>query len=157
MKSQIFIFDVDDELQLIRMENGKAEEMISNISRVSNPIPETSMLSQSGEAKDLLVGISTISKISSSSPVDLPPSSSSMDINKIAPASAKVANPANFDKSNKIHMATCDACEFFSQDQTGSGAGIGRCKHGIEWTEEISGRMPLYRYARRYCNRFIMR
>jgi hypothetical protein len=61
-----------------------------------------------------------------------------------------------FCSCNYMHpnQVTCDQCINFNPDQIGDGAGIGSCKIGIEWTQEINGHMPLYRYAHRHCDQF---
>lgn len=51
-------------------------------------------------------------------------------------------------------VVACNNCEKFIPDNIGDGAGIGNCTHGVQWTEEIHGRMPLFRYASRHCNKF---
>jgi len=51
---------------------------------------------------------------------------------------------------------TCDACKHFSPDRIGDGAGIGSCELKVPWTQGNNGRVPLYRYARRHCDGFIM-
>lgn len=51
-------------------------------------------------------------------------------------------------------IVTCNACEYFTPDAVGDGAGIGNCSLGIKWTQELHGCMPLYRYADRHCAEF---
>lgn len=51
-------------------------------------------------------------------------------------------------------VVTCNACERFTSDKVGDGAGIGECYLGVKWTQEFNGRKPLYRYAERHCERF---
>lgn len=51
-------------------------------------------------------------------------------------------------------LIICNACEYFTADPVGDGAGIGHCAFGIEWTEEFNGRKPLFRYAERHCDKF---
>ncbi len=51
-------------------------------------------------------------------------------------------------------VVTCNSCKHFTPDKVGDGAGIGNCRHGIESTQELSGRMPLYRYSIRRCAKF---
>jgi hypothetical protein len=53
-----------------------------------------------------------------------------------------------------VGMVACDACEHFTPDQIGDGGGIGTCGVQIKSTQEINGRMPLYRYAHRHCDKF---
>jgi hypothetical protein len=53
------------------------------------------------------------------------------------------------------YIVTCDQCKHFMPDQIGDGAGIGQCVEGKEWTQKYNGRMPLFRYATRYCEEFI--
>jgi predicted nucleic-acid-binding Zn-ribbon protein len=51
-------------------------------------------------------------------------------------------------------MAICNDCEHFTVDDIGDGAGIGNCELGIKWTQEFTGRMPLFRYSERHCEQF---
>lgn len=51
-------------------------------------------------------------------------------------------------------LIVCDNCEHFIPDSIGDGAGIGKCEHGIEWTQEYNGRVPLFRYVSRHCPKF---
>lgn len=51
-------------------------------------------------------------------------------------------------------IVNCDSCEHFQTDKIGDGTGIGKCNASIKWTEEFHGRMPLYRYANRSCDKF---
>lgn len=48
----------------------------------------------------------------------------------------------------------CSDCEHFIVDIIGDGTGIGSCKLGVKWTQEFTGRMPLYRYSERHCKQF---
>jgi len=54
-----------------------------------------------------------------------------------------------------IEKVVCDDCKYFTIDSIGDGAGIGDCALGVTWTQEYNGRRPLYRYAKRYCSKFI--
>lgn len=45
----------------------------------------------------------------------------------------------------------CNKCKHFMPDTIGDGAGIGHCEMNIKWTSNSHGKMPLYRYADRYC------
>lgn len=58
------------------------------------------------------------------------------------------------DCGDNVSLCSCDRCEYFTPDPVGDGAGIGQCKKGIEWTQEPSGRLALFRYAYRYCRVF---
>lgn len=49
---------------------------------------------------------------------------------------------------------TCNDCKYFIPDQVGDGAGIGHCTIGLQYTQELNGHRPLYRYADRCCDRF---
>jgi len=68
-------------------------------------------------------------------------------------------NNCGFDRSNSVEaskqtalkLVQCDQCIHFTPDSIGSGAGIGHCAVNIKWTQEIHGKMPLYRYAERHC------
>lgn len=53
------------------------------------------------------------------------------------------------DKPSKL--VQCDRCLHFIPDSIGSGAGIGNCSVGVKWTQQVGGKMPLYRYAERHC------
>jgi hypothetical protein len=53
-----------------------------------------------------------------------------------------------------LSIVSCNKCEHFTPDQIGDGAGIGHCDMGVKWTKEWCGRMPLYRYAERHCEKF---
>lgn len=53
--------------------------------------------------------------------------------------------------SKSSTLVQCDRCIHFIPDSIGSGAGIGDCAVGIKWTQQVGGRMPLYRYAERHC------
>lgn len=50
-----------------------------------------------------------------------------------------------------LTLVQCDHCMHFTPDTIGSGAGIGNCAVGVKWTQQVHGRMPLYRYADRHC------
>lgn len=54
----------------------------------------------------------------------------------------------------EVKIVTCNQCKHFIGDKIGDGAGIGDCSIGIEWTQEVRGRLPLFRYAERHCNKF---
>lgn len=54
----------------------------------------------------------------------------------------------------KNTVVCCNNCIHFTSDQIGDGAGIGKCTLGTQWTYGIKGRMPLFRYADRYCSKF---
>lgn len=45
----------------------------------------------------------------------------------------------------------CNKCKHFMPDTIGDGVGIGHCARNIKWTSSSHGKMPLYRYADRYC------
>lgn len=51
-------------------------------------------------------------------------------------------------------IAICNDCEHFTMDNIGDGTGIGNCELGIKWTQEFSGRMPLFRDSERHCKQF---
>ncbi|KTD68880.1 hypothetical protein Lste_2038 [Legionella steelei] len=51
-------------------------------------------------------------------------------------------------------IAICNDCEHFTVDIIGDGTGIGSCELGVKWTQEFTGRMPLYRYSERHCMQF---
>ncbi len=51
-------------------------------------------------------------------------------------------------------MVTCSQCENFTPDKVGDGTGIGLCSLGLQYTEELHGHKPLYRYADRRCDKF---
>jgi hypothetical protein len=53
-----------------------------------------------------------------------------------------------------LKKVMCDNCEHFMPDEIGDGAGIGDCGLGIKYTQEVSGLMPLFRYADRHCDNF---
>lgn len=53
-----------------------------------------------------------------------------------------------------IATATCDTCIHFTADKIGDGTGIGTCNEGIKWTDETQGRLPLYRFTHRHCDKF---
>ena len=62
---------------------------------------------------------------------------------------SKTANLANPQK-----QVSCSSCLHFTPDHVGSGTGIGICHLGVIWTHENNGRMPLYRYADRHCEKY---
>lgn len=47
----------------------------------------------------------------------------------------------------------CNHCKNFTPDEGSNG--IGYCALGINWTQERDGRVPLYPYAERHCDKFI--
>lgn len=51
-------------------------------------------------------------------------------------------------------MVTCNRCEHFTADIIGDGAGIGSCGLEVKWTQEVHGKMPLFRYSTRNCSHF---
>jgi hypothetical protein len=51
-------------------------------------------------------------------------------------------------------IIACNDCIHFTPDKIGDGAGIGSCSCDINWTQEINGRSPLFRYTKRHCNDF---
>jgi len=51
-------------------------------------------------------------------------------------------------------MVTCNTCEHFTPDIIGDGSGIGNCGLEVKWTQEFTGRMPLFRYSERHCQQF---
>lgn len=55
---------------------------------------------------------------------------------------------------NRKGTVICDACEHFTPDKIGSGAGIGVCGLGIKLTYDNKEMIPLFRYAKRYCKDF---
>jgi hypothetical protein len=57
-------------------------------------------------------------------------------------------------KAFNMDKVSCNSCEHFIPDAVGDGVGIGECGLGIKWTQEYNGRMPLYRYTERHCDRF---
>lgn len=52
-------------------------------------------------------------------------------------------------------IVTCNTCEHFTPDKIGDGGGIGSCALGVESTQEVSGKMPLFRYSKRHCDKFV--
>lgn len=63
----------------------------------------------------------------------------------------------DLDEMNKQKLlmpVQCEQCTHFTPDSIGSGAGIGQCAVNIKWTQEIHGKMPLYRYAERHCVKY---
>lgn len=55
--------------------------------------------------------------------------------------------------SNK-DLVACDKCNHFMPDQVGDGSGIGQCDLRIGWTKSPRGKIPLFRYAKRFCSKF---
>lgn len=51
-------------------------------------------------------------------------------------------------------VVTCNSCKHFTPDAIGDGAGIGTCALGVESTQELSGKTPLFRYSNRHCDKF---
>lgn len=51
----------------------------------------------------------------------------------------------------KSSLVQCHSCKHFIPDTIGSGVGIGTCVVGVKWTQQVRGRMPLYRYSERHC------
>lgn len=50
-----------------------------------------------------------------------------------------------------LDLIQCNICNHFMPDTIGDGSGIGHCTMNIKWTSSSHGKMPLYRYADRYC------
>jgi len=50
---------------------------------------------------------------------------------------------------------SCGDCQHFIPDTVGDRVGIGSCHIGLIWTRESSGMRPLYRFAKRHCDKFI--
>lgn len=51
-------------------------------------------------------------------------------------------------------VITCNKCEHFTPDVIGDGGGIGNCERHVQSTQELNGLLPLFRYAKRHCNKF---
>ncbi len=62
------------------------------------------------------------------------------------------AIPAN--SANLSNIVRCHDCEHFIPDNIGNASGIGSCNLGMIWTQEVTGRLPLYCYANRHCVKF---
>ena len=77
----------------------------------------------------------------------------------VAPPSESALNIGSqtlvgIEEQSNLEIVTCNACERFSPDKIGDGAGIGSCELGVKWTQEFNGRMPLFRYSERHCKQF---
>ena len=56
--------------------------------------------------------------------------------------------------NHSTELVMCNDCINFIADKIGNGSGIGDCSLNIKWTQEVKGRMPLFRYAERHCCNF---
>lgn len=56
-----------------------------------------------------------------------------------------------------LELIQCNKCKHFMPDTIGDGSGIGQCVMNIKWTSSSHGKMPLYRYADRYCVQYQQR
>lgn len=95
-------------------------------------------------AKEFIVSPSSLAELAVLAVV--PPSEL---IPKIGPQ-----NSVSVGEQPDLQIVTCNTCELFTPDKIGDGAGIGNCELGIKWTQEFTGRMPLYRYSERHCKQF---
>ena len=57
-------------------------------------------------------------------------------------------------EQSPLEMVACNNCVRFTPDKIGDGVGIGNCDLDIKWTQEFTGRMPLFRYSERHCKQF---
>jgi hypothetical protein len=72
----------------------------------------------------------------------------------VEPKSCMVAITKGGNSATAIKRVKCNECEHFLPDNIGDGAGIGTCKLGISFTQEVRGRLALYRHAERRCASF---